>query len=84
MHRQSATVPIYTTVVYTCEGTGDVLNWLVEGVTLAAHVKQQRDITVTDNNKNKVNYTKSWMDRNYIHLYAVPHIVLYLIYVYIN
>uniref|UniRef100_A0A1X7TZK5 Fibronectin type-III domain-containing protein n=1 Tax=Amphimedon queenslandica TaxID=400682 RepID=A0A1X7TZK5_AMPQE len=51
VHPQSASVPIYTTVVYTCEGTGDVLNWLVEGVTLEANVKQERYITVIDNHK---------------------------------
>ena len=42
------TAPIYTTATFTCEGTGDLLAWTVQGNSLNATLKKQRNITVTD------------------------------------
>ena len=45
---ESATVAPYATATFTCEGTGDLLAWTVQGSSLDATLKQQRNITVTD------------------------------------
>lgn len=42
----SVTTTLYTTVNFTCEGNGDILNWLIESSTLTDSIKKQREITV--------------------------------------
>ena len=44
----SVSVPIYTEATFTCEGTGDQLEWTVQGNSLDEILKQQKGITVTD------------------------------------
>ena len=44
---QSVDAPIYTRANFTCKGTGDKLNWLINGVTLTSDVQQERDVTFT-------------------------------------
>ncbi|XP_019863360.1 PREDICTED: uncharacterized protein LOC109592330, partial [Amphimedon queenslandica] len=45
---ESATIAPYATATFTCEGTGDLLAWTVQGNSLDATLKQQRNISVTD------------------------------------
>ena len=45
----SVTAPIYDAVNFTCEGTGDELNWLVNSTALTQSIK--RNISVTTNNE---------------------------------
>ena len=41
---------IYTLANFTCEGTGDVLEWTVQGNSLTDPSNQDREISVTTNN----------------------------------
>ena len=45
---QSVDAPIYTRANFICEGTGDELHWLIQGVTLTLDVQQERDVTSTN------------------------------------
>ena len=44
------TAPLYTLANFTCEGTGKVLYWAVEGNKLTDPSNQDREISVTINN----------------------------------
>ena len=46
----SVSAPLYTLVNFTCEGTGDILIWTVEGNSLTDPSNQDREISVTTNN----------------------------------
>ena len=48
MPLQSTIVAPYAVATFTCEGTGDLLTWTVQGNSLDETLKQQRSITVTD------------------------------------
>ena len=51
MPPESVTVPPLTTATFTCEGTGDILNWIVQNAQLTPVIQQQRDISVTSSNE---------------------------------
>uniref|UniRef100_A0A1X7T1N1 Ig-like domain-containing protein n=1 Tax=Amphimedon queenslandica TaxID=400682 RepID=A0A1X7T1N1_AMPQE len=53
----SVTVPPLTTATFTCEGTGDIFNWLIDSGTLTDSIKQQRQILVTTTNSNNTNFS---------------------------
>ena len=46
----SMTTSLFSSVSFLCEGTGDVLIWLIETVSITDSVQQERNITITDNN----------------------------------
>ena len=46
----SVTTSLNTLANFTCEGTGDVLDWTVQGDSLTDSIKQYREISVTTNN----------------------------------
>ena len=46
----SIIAPLYALSNFTCEGTGDVLKWSVQGNSLSDPIKQDRKISVTTNN----------------------------------
>ena len=46
----SVSAMIYTLANFTCEGTGDVLEWSVQGSLLTDPSNQDREISVTTNN----------------------------------
>ena len=48
MPLQSTIVAPYAVATFTCEGTGDLLAWTVQGDSLDQTLKQQRNISVTD------------------------------------
>ena len=39
----------FASVSFLCEGTGEVLSWLIESVSITDSIKQERNVTVTDN-----------------------------------
>ena len=43
-------VQLFTVVNFTCEGTGDILKWSVQGNSLTDPSNQDREISVTTNN----------------------------------
>ena len=44
------TAPLYTLANFTCEGTGNVLEWTIGGHSLTDPSNQDREISVTTNN----------------------------------
>ena len=46
----SVSAPLYTLTNFTCEGTGDLLLWIVQGSSLTDPSNQDREISVTTNN----------------------------------
>ncbi|XP_019857016.1 PREDICTED: uncharacterized protein LOC109585391 [Amphimedon queenslandica] len=54
---EPATAHIDTEAIFTCEGTGDILNWLVESVSLTDSIKQQREVTVTTTNIGNTDFS---------------------------
>ena len=53
----SVTVHPFNTATFTCEGYGDILNWLIESNVLTDSIKQQRQITVTTTNTSNTNFS---------------------------
>ena len=46
----SVSALIYTLANFTCEGTGDILSWTIQGSSLTDPSNQDREISVTTNN----------------------------------
>ena len=46
----SMTASLFSSVSFLCEGTGDILIWLLETVSITDSVQQERNIIITDNN----------------------------------
>ena len=46
----SVSAPLYTLANFTCEGTGYILLWTVQGTSLTVPSNQDREISVTTNN----------------------------------
>ena len=46
----SMSAPLYTLINFTCEGTGDVLKWYIQGNSVTDPSNQDREISVTTNN----------------------------------